>query len=228
MNCMNRKLERSGNNPALLSVTKPLLRVAAVIILTILSTPAQGQIPRANYIVLTFEERYKTSPHGTTTYHWIQPMDSAVQPLLLSALFLSVYSKDNLEAICNETMTDPFLVTESTDFTLPKTHLASRDSLAVLLARNRKRTQRIQKAWLNGQKAWVDVYVTPIAGSFCVSRLHRKQANGEDYDGLIFLPSAHFQVIKAFWATEAAKRISATDFSRVHYSILATGLPKKK
>ena len=91
---------------------------------------ATAQAPLNRYVVFTFEERYKISPHGTKTYYWLQQADSVVAyPLRLAPLFLDTYSQDNLADICQGRPTDPFLVKASTVYGFPAEYLATRDSL---------------------------------------------------------------------------------------------------
>ena len=114
---------------------------------------AKAQTPPNRYVVFTFEERYKISPHGTKTYYWIQQADSvAAHPLRLAALFLNMYSKDNLDDICQGRPTDLFLVNERTVYAFPAEHLAACDSLQALLSQHRTRLQTIRKSWDNGQQ----------------------------------------------------------------------------
>ena len=182
---------------------------------------AKAQTLLNRYVVFTFEERYKISPHGTKTYYWIQQADSvAAHPLRLAALFLNTYSKDNLDDICQGRPTDPFLVKESTVYEFPAEHLAARDSLQALLRQHRTRLQTIRKSWDNGQQAIIRVYATPVTGRFCVARLRRRQAEGEQYDGPLFVPFADFHFRPEPAGTQAVQhRWVGEDFSRIDYAI---------
>ena len=211
-----------GHQPLKYILMKLLMQIIALVSAIGICNRASAQEPSNKYVIFTFEEHYRISPHGMRKYYWIQQIDSTgSNPLHLSALFISIYSKDNLDDICMGIMTDPFLVGESTNFNLPDKHIAVRDSLQILIDKNRKRIQTIQKSWDNGQKSSIYVYVTPISGKFCAAKLRRKESNGEYYNGRIFLPFSNFHLTKEFWDTEAGKRIRASDFSRTNYSIFS-------
>ena len=182
---------------------------------------ATAQAPLNRYVVFTFEERYKISPHGTKTYYWLQQADSVVAyPLRLAPLFLDTYSQDNLADICQGRPTDPFLVIASTVYEFPAEYLAARDSLQALLRQHRTRLQTICKSWGNGQQAIIRVYATPVTGRFCMARLRRRQAEGEQYDGPLFVPFADFRFTLESTGTSTVQQPWAgEDFSRVDYAI---------
>ena len=205
---------------------KGLLPAATFALLLVSVLSARAQMPSNRYLIFTFEERYKNSPHGTKTFYWMQQADSvAAHPLRLAALFLSTsaYSKDNLDDICQGLPTDPFLQKISTNYGFSEQYMAGTTALQELIAKHRTRVQTIRKSWANGQSALIQVYATPITGQFCAGRLRRREADGDQYDGPLFIPFADFRFIPEKADEQPSrKRWAAEDFSQVNYAIFSS------
>ena len=148
---------------------------------------ALSQSASKEYVVITFEDHFKISQHGTETYFWIIPVDSiSTSSSSLSRLFVSNFSTNNLQDCCAGGPVDPILVTEVSNFKLDDKYLLNLESLRQLILHDRKKLQRITKKWESGQEETVRVYATAIKGDLCQCDFHSisQQRNGVQRKGL--------------------------------------------
>ena len=193
-------------------VSYKALSIPLLLLLALVAFSAHGQTNRGDYVVLTFEDTYKNSPHGTDTYYWIILADSLKQQNRISPLLLSGFSKGTLESCCKGEPVDPFVVTAETSYDFPESYFVSTDSLRKLIFKNRTKVQAITKNWVSGQKEKMQVFATPISGNFCSTSSKVK------YNGRIYFPVSSFQHIDNFWKTVSIKLIER-DFTEVKFSI---------
>lgn len=184
------------------------ITVTVLLLAATLSALAQNR----KYVILTFEDTYKISQHGTDTYYWIISADSLKQQNRISPLLLSGFSKNILESCCKGEPVDPFVVTTETSYDFAKSYFVSTDSLRKLIFKNRTKIQVITKNWASGQKEKIQVFATPISGNFCSS-----SSTGE-YNGRIYVSVSNFRYIDNFWKTVPIKLIER-DFTEVGFAI---------
>ena len=182
------------------------------LLLLLVTFSALGQTKHSQYIVLTFEDTYKNSQHGTDTYYWIISADSLKKRNIISPLLLSGFSKNTLESCCKGEPFDPFVVTAVTSYDFAESFFVSTDSLRKLIFKNRIKIQAITKNWVSGQKEKIQVFASPISGNFCSS------SSTDKYNGRIYFPVSNFQYIDNFWKTVPIKLIER-DFTKVEFAI---------
>lgn len=182
---------------------------------------ARGQTRSGTYLIYTFEDTYKISQHGTTTYYWLQPLDSVqAGPAALSVFYVSGFSASALAQCANSTAVNPFAVFPNESYAFDPTHYAAVDTLKRLVYQGRKKIQTLTKRWPAGQRETVEVFVTPIAGRFCSAPFSPVGLHGSRYRGLVFLPLSHFKAQPGFWSDPRSANVLTNDCSRVHFSVL--------
>lgn len=97
---------------------------------------AQDQQPTA-YVILTIEDTYKISQHGTRTYFWIIPVDSIKSyNTTVSRVFISGFTRSNLEDCSSHKPFDPLVYDQNPSLAFDPHYLASlEDSKQVVLKR---------------------------------------------------------------------------------------------
>jgi hypothetical protein len=192
-----------------------------LLLMTLASREVRSQTRSGTYLIYSFEDTYKTSQHGTTTYYWLQPLDSVQSgPAALSVFYQSGFSTNVLAKCENGTAFDPFVIHQDESYQFDRKHYATADTLERLIYKGRKKIQTITKRWPAGQRETVEVFVTPIAGRFCSAPFSPGGPHGFGYRGLIFLPVSHFKARPGFWSDPRSTDVLTSDYSRVHFSIL--------
>lgn len=196
-------------------------RISTLLILSVLvCKSAACQNLRHNYVVFTFEDTYKVSQHGKSLYYLIEPVDSiASKHNALSFIFLSGFSKDNLDDCCSGKEINPFAITANTSYGFSEKYSRSLDSLKQIIYKNRRRVQVIKKTWASGQIENIEIFVTPISGVFCSSKFSKIGLYSSDYSGLLYLGNSNFHGIESFWSTKEGSIISKQDYSSTFFSV---------
>lgn len=180
---------------------------------------SQGTEPGL-YVVITFDDVYKISQHGKRDYFWIISNDSLKSyESKLSRLFLSDFTKNNLEDCCSGKPIDPFVFTEGSIFTFDDRYSKDLETLTQLILKHKRKLQRISKKWETGQEETITVFATPIRGRFCSSEYHLSGQIRRGYKGQVFLPFSSFAYAEDFWKTTNAKFILDQDFSRHKFDL---------
>ena len=176
-----------------------------------------AQSRRGQYVVITFEDTYKISQHGTDTYYWIISADSIKQRKNVSPLLMSGFSRNTFDSCCKGEPIEPFIVTTATTYDLANSYHVSTDSLRKLIFKNRKRMQAVNKKWVSGQQEKLQVFATPISGVFCSSNYDRQSYSMSEYNGRIYIPVSSFHYIDNFWNTVPIKLIEK-DYAELYFS----------
>jgi hypothetical protein len=173
-----------------------------------------------SYAIISFEDSYKISEHGTKRYHWIIETDSLesynIEP---SYLFLN-FSKENLEDCCDGIEVDPFLVFPSSKYEIDSIHSLDLEKLENIISQKRKKIMEVKKRWSSGQWEVVKVYVTPVIGKFCSSNFHEVGQQRQGYKGKVYMPFSSFEYQADFWESEKAKFILNSDMSRLKFNAI--------
>lgn len=194
-----------------------LILVVAILLCT---TSLSAQKMNSTFLIVSFEEAYKKSQHGTKDFYWIISSDSLEsEELALSKLYLSDFSSDNLTDCCSGTDIDPSLVFDKTEYNFKEGYLKSIEVLENLVKNNRRKLQTIKIKWTNGQSKKVVVYATAIKGSFCTSNYHMIGRDRNGYLGKVVLPHSNFEVFDQFWESQGV-RLKSRDFSQMDYDII--------
>ena len=183
---------------------------------------ARGQSTSGTYLVYTFEDTYKISPHGTESYYWLQPLDSVqAGPAGLRVFFPFGFEASTLFDCRQGTAFNPFSVpVTDMQHKFDKQYFAAADTLERVVYRGRKKIQTITKRWGSGQRETIEVYVTPVAGRFCYAPFSQAGFRGSSYRGLVFLPLSHFKPYPAFWSDPRHAHVLNQDYSQVPFSAL--------
>lgn len=180
---------------------------------------AAGQARLQRVIIYTIESTYKKSQHGKDTYYWIIPVDSLNSRKGLSPLLGESFSASTLKSCCAGEPIAPSIVAVNTNYDFPASYYASLDSLAKIIAKDRKRIQKTNTQWQFGQAHNLKVFATPIIGIFCSAKNDQKFERIPDYNGRIYIPLRNFKSADAFWLSEKAKLV-VFDFSTIHFDVL--------
>lgn len=182
---------------------------------------SQNQQP-APYIILTIEDSYKTSQHDTQTYFWIIPVDSIKSyNMTMSRLFISDFTRSNLEDCSLGKPFDPFVYNQNPTIALDSDYLLSLDNLRQLVLKRKKRLQKIDKKWESGQAETVVIFATPVIGEFCSSNFHPIGQHRTGYRGRVYLPKASFRYDDTFWSSSKADYVMKEDFSMLDFDIIS-------
>jgi len=158
--------------------------------------------------------------HGKKEYFWIIASDSLKDnESKLSRLFLSNFSKANLEDCCKGNPIDPYIVTDTSHFILDQAFDKEIETLKMLISKNKSKIQRISKKWESGQKQTITIYAIPIRGHFCFSEFHQIGKERISYNGKVSIPFSSFIFAEGFWETPNAKFILNRDFSNQTFDI---------
>ena len=189
----------------------------ALVLLLAATFNVSAQSRQGQYVVLTFEDTYKISQHGTDTYYWIISADSIKQQKNISPLLLRGVSKNTFDSCCKGEPVAPFVTTTATTYDFPTSHSISTDSLRKLIFKNRKRIQVVNKKWGSGQREKLQVFATPISGFFCSSKPSPQFLSIGEYNGSIYVPVSSFHYIEDFWNTVPIKLVER-DFTGIDFS----------
>jgi len=196
--------------------------IVNILLLLLVSYGAFSQGALKEYVVITVEDQYKVSQHGTQTYFWIVPIDSVISSATnLSRLFLSDFSANNLQDCCVGSAVDPIVVTESSNFKLDGNYLAELESLRKVILQNRRKLQKITKKWTSGQEETVQIFATAIRGEFCECSFHPIGQQRTGYKGNVCVPKSSFSSYEDFWKSPKANTILKEDFSSIDFDVVS-------
>ena len=182
---------------------------------------AQDQKPAA-YVVLTIEDTYKISQHGTQTYLWIIPVDSIKSyNATLSRLFISGFTRSNLEDCFLRQPFDPLVYDQTPSIAFDSDYLTGLEEVKQLILKKKKRLQKIVKKWESGQTETIAVFATPVVGQFCSSDFHPIGQHRTGYHGKVYLPTTSLEYEGPFWSSEKADYITKRDFSLLDFDIIS-------
>lgn len=182
---------------------------------------AQSERP-VPYIIFTIEDTYKVSQHGTQTYFWIIPVDSIKSHnMTISRLFLSDFTRSNLEDCCLGKPFDPFVYDQDPSIALDSDYRERLDNLKQLVRQRKKKIQKIDKKWESGQAETVVIFATPVVGEFCSSDFHPIGQHRTGYRGRVYLPKASFRYDDTFWSSSRADYVMKKDFSLLDFDIIS-------
>lgn len=185
-------------------------------------TDSFSQVPASEvYVIVTIEDTYKTSQHSTQTYFWIVPVDSIKSySSVMSRLFISDFTINNLEDCCSGKPIDPRVYDQNSNFALDSDYLSSLRNLRELVLKNKRKVQQIDKKWQSGQTEKVVVFATPILGQFCSSDFHQIGQHRTGYHGKVYVPKSSFKHFENFWSSSKADYILKQDFSTLDFDVI--------
>lgn len=192
-------------------------------LLTISMSKVYSQDKVRSYVVLSFVEEFKTSQHSKRAYFWIIPVDSlSSYEADIAKVFLSDFTKNNIDSCCKNKAFNPFIVMTDTNFVLEddsKMELAN--LVDIVISRKRKIETITRKNWSTGQKQTVTVFATPIHGEFCYSLyIPMTRTPQREYSGLVYLPLKKFRYDDSFWKSSESKYITNRSFYAFKYGII--------
>ncbi len=192
----------------------------SVVMIMLCATSLSAQKIDGTFLIISFEETYEISQHGTKEYFWIIPTDSlGSEELVLSKLFISNFPSDNLKDCCSGVDIDPSLVFDKTEYSFEDGYLKSLEILENLISKNRRKLQTIKIKWVNKQSKKIVVYATAIKGSFCTSNYHIVGRSRDGYLGKVVLPHSDFELFDKFWELHGT-RLKSRDFSQMDYDVI--------
>lgn len=172
-----------------------------------------------NYVVITFEMIRSTEPKAIKKFYWITPVDSIKKTdFYLYALYLTEYSKDNLDSCIKGKTIDIFTVTTETSYDFNESYESDIKTLTTLIDSRKKKVQTINMKWQKGYKEEVNVYATPLIGRFCSCLQNHMVEAKIDFKGLIFMPLSNFSFDDDFWKTEKSKVAMFANYASVDFS----------
>jgi hypothetical protein len=175
----------------------------------------------SGYVILTIEDTYKTSQHGTQTYFWIAPVDSINSyNSRMARLFISGFTQNNLEDCCSGKPIDPVVYDQNSNSSLEQDYALRLMDLKELILKNKKKVQKISKNWQSGQVETVVIFATPVLGQFCSSDFHPIGQHRTGYNGKVYVPKSSFKYDGKFWTTSKANYILKQDFSVLDFDII--------
>lgn len=172
------------------------------------------------YVIISIEDSYKVSQHGTKSYYWIIEVDSLNSyDFNPSYLFLNL-TKQNLDDCCNGIEVDPFLVFPDTQFEEDTLHANDLRVLKDIISVKRKKIMEITKKWSCGQKEVITIYATPVIGRFCRSDFHKIGQQRQEYYGKIYMPFSSFEYYHDFWEQDKSEFIINSDLSKIDFDLI--------
>jgi hypothetical protein len=196
------------------------------LILLLIVKSGMTQIVKSNdFIVVTFET-IKKKPNVTQLYHWITPVDSIVNEIIINLypLYTEEYSFDVFEECLKGDTIDIFTTSAATNFNFSQEYFYQMEEFQSILKNNRNFVQGIVKRWKNKnkkkKKEKINIYVTPISGVFCTC-IQVAYIHGQPYLNFlsqVYMPVSTFSYNSDFWQTEQGETLMFTDFSRIDFS----------
>lgn len=171
------------------------------------------------YVVFTFEVAHKEAK-VKEYYYWITPQDSIAKKnaFVVFPLYTEEYSKDILDRCKTGNPIDIFTASTVADFNFDDDYKSQKKNLLSILSINKIKVQNFRKKWSqNGDEIIVNVYATPVTGTFCnCLQSHGKVTYG--FKGVVYLPLISFGYDKSFWSSKNDKIVRHVDYSYVEYS----------
>ena len=172
------------------------------------------------YVIISFEDTYKVTQHGTKNYYWIIEVDSLNSYDFEPSYLFFDFTKQNLDDCCNGLEVDPYLVFPDTQFEKDTIYANDLTVLKDILFTKRKKVMDIIKKWSSGQKEIITIYATPIIGKFCRSDFHKIGQQRQGYKGKIYMPLTSFEYYPEFWELNKSKFINNSDVSKLNFNII--------
>jgi len=181
---------------------------------------AYSQASNQKYLIVTFEKttKIKIPIHGKQLFYWVVKLDSVNKmPLNMFPLYLSGYSKDNMERCKQSKVIDIFVMNTSSDFDFEDKYLNEIEIFRNIIKHNRRKVQVFEKKISEHVTEIVKIFITPINGNFCNCLIYKNSGERINYKGLIYLPLDQFSYNKDFWHSPDLKTVSSYDFSKMYY-----------
>jgi hypothetical protein len=196
-------------------------KLISIIWFVALTSRVYSQNIIGDFVVLTIEETYQISMHGTETYFWIVPVDSIDSfEFELSRLFLKGFNYYNLSDCCKGVAMDPFVFDQRPYIAFENEFLTLLDNNENLIRKNRKKIVTIKQNWKSGQKVKINVFATSVEGVFCICDYDPIGQYRTGYVGKVFVPKSSFKYTSEFWSNPKSDFIIKRDYSRFDFSII--------
>ena len=176
------------------------------------------EIEKDNYVIITFEMIRSSEPKAVNKFYWITSVESInTTDFYLFPLYLTQYSKNDLDGCLNGDTIDMFTLTTDTQYNFKEGYETNISQLTSLLDSRRTKVQTIKMKWNKGYKEDIDVYATPVIGKFCNCVQSHMVGAKVDFEGMIFIPLSDFIFDDDFWGKDKSKKVMFANYSSVDF-----------
>lgn len=200
---------------------KAMQNKAVLVLILYLSIICESLSSQANtnFLIISFELKRSIESKAIDKFYWITSIDSINKPdFCLFPLYLTQYSKDNLDRCIKGDTIDIFTRTTSTQYNFDEGYEKEIDNLIALVNNRKVKVQSITAKWDNGIKENINVYATPIIGKFCNCIQSHATEREIDFKGLAFIPVSGFKFDDSFWVSDKSKVVKFANYTSVDFS----------
>lgn len=151
-----------------------------------------------SFLIVTFERSFSKGFHNNDSYFWIINNDSLKKNQKLSPLYISGFSKNSLNNCINDSIVYPFDTFKGDTFDFKKDYTSLQKRLPNLIESNRKLILTVNKKFNSKLKEKICIYITPVQGKFCSSRLDNASSKKINYYGKVYYPLKNITFLSSF------------------------------
>lgn len=186
------------------------------ILLLLISTIVNAQNQQGNYVIITLERERTWDMHRVEYSYWLMPSDSLSQSRYkFINLYMNGFSKNSFESCCTKDSLAMYNTTD-TNFDLDKDYVNELEMLIGIVKSKRQKIQSIKKDWGKKGSETINVYATPVIGTFCRCRLGKSVNNVEGVTH-VMLPKSGFKLNDNFWSNKGVVALRGYDFSSLPF-----------
>jgi hypothetical protein len=172
------------------------------------------------YIIVTFEFDRSDDMHSSNNYYWIIPLNviESNKIINLYPLYFDEYSNNDLINCKENKEINIFTIEKGENFILEKTTEYDIQKLKKIILKKRKKVQVFIKKWLiDNITEKINVYITPVKGSFCSSNIANYSGKDVNYQGIIYLPLSDFKYNEGFFKSDKQIFIEKIDYLKINF-----------
>ena len=193
-----------------------------ILVILLFNTLIANAQSNNDFAVITIETQSKKGNHKNQIDYWLVSLDLYVKPSenAFFPLYLTGFSVTDFNECCNDKNLTLFNVSTEESFEYDKSFIDSQKLLISMIKDNRKKIQGVKKDWTSGDKQRINIYITPVSGTFCFCKISNGSKIG--YNDEIAMPVSSFEYNPSFWKSDIYKGVRKYDFSTLPFLSLNT------
>lgn len=196
--------------------------VLTFVLLSAFGLTIHAQHKSDSYVIATIEKKTTSNLHPIEFDYWIISESMWESEEKFIPLYIDGFSQTDLDECCLSDTLTLFNMSSDESFDFQESFKKSVDELRSIVATKRQKIHTVKKKW-KGYKEKINVYLTPVKGTFCICELRHIDDNTKlGYFGKTAVPLDSFAINEEFWESKNFKDIRRFDYTTLPFLSLQT------